>query len=225
MEIIRKDSSSDSNTDSGDEVFWECSSSSLPPYSPPSPPSPTPVNPFVRTFPNRPTKRPPPPPPPVASAPPKNALFSNITSRFKKLDSNENQGITRATSLNPSTRQVYNENSSYYGSSYYKPKQLWEYEDEEGLKYAIAKYMIDQKICQIAQRGLSYAHANPVQFTVKSCLEWMKELEDDYFKKNGEKYEYEPIKIDDQVKNDICRTKEYKFLIQLGSKIVKAQVA
>jgi hypothetical protein len=204
MEIIRKDSSTDSSSDSGDEVFWDFNE---------SPPSTSPI----KTFQMKPIHRPPSPPPPVtASAPLKENLYTHITKKFDNLSN----GITRATSLDPSTRQVYD-----YRGGYYKSNQLWEYEDEDGFKYALNKYKLDQLICQIAQKGLSYAHTDPMGFTFKSCLEWKTELEEDYLKKNGNKYQYEPIEINDEIKNKISQTKEYKILIQIASKVKSSNVA
>ena len=55
------------------------------------------------------------------------------------------------------------------------------------------KINISKKINQICIK-LSFAHANPMDFTVEECEEWLIELSDTYLKKFKQKYIYEPKK-------------------------------
>ncbi len=97
-------------------------------------------------------------------------------------------------------------------------KELWEMVNQDGLKIAIRKFSIDYNICDINQRGLCQAHAHPKKFNFTQCLEWKKELENEYFQKYGVKFEYKEIKLTDEIKNKICLTDEYKANIELVSK-------
>ena len=57
----------------------------------------------------------------------------------------------------------------------------------------LKKINISKKINQICIK-LSFAHANPMDFTVEECEEWLIELSDTYLKRFKQKYIYEPKK-------------------------------
>lgn len=185
----RYDDNDDLSSNSGDDGFWDIH------FRTPSPPTNSPVD--------------SPSPPPHRFIDRSNTMIGKLKNRYN-MNSANNTNITRATSLQPSKRM---------SMMPYKPKELWEYEDSKGLEYAITKYKLDGMIRQIAQIGLGYAHADPVNFRFTECFQWRKELEDDYFKKNKKLFIYQEIEINNEIKNYICRVPEYRVLINLGKEI------
>lgn len=96
--------------------------------------------------------------------------------------------------------------------------------DLSKVKIAIAKYKLDQKINQIAQNGLTLAHRDPRSLKCFSCVKWLRELEKEYQKKYGTKFEYQTIDIeseDDNVKDNaikkLIESEYYKKIITIGS--------